>query len=149
MNGGYVLVPINDYHTTTGTPNVYTLNSVSQSHGDHLDDAIESLEGESWTPLAETMFSVYTYFMSRNTSRPSGRPGRLHEVPEVHLPAARDGHGRRPQHHRRPTVPDSPVQWHCQKNFVMLITDGEPTKDDFDTLVADHHSPGLRRLRRT
>ena len=31
-----------------------------------------------------------------------------------------------------PTVPDSPVQYHCQKNFVIIITDGEPTRDDFD-----------------
>jgi type IV pilus assembly protein PilY1 len=29
-------------------------------------------------------------------------------------------------------VPDSPVQYACQKHFVILITDGEPTRDDFD-----------------
>jgi type IV pilus assembly protein PilY1 len=29
-------------------------------------------------------------------------------------------------------VPDSPVEYACQKNFIILITDGEPTKDDFD-----------------
>ena len=32
-----------------------------------------------------------------------------------------------------PTVPGSPVQYACQKNFVIMITDGEPTKDDFDS----------------
>jgi type IV pilus assembly protein PilY1 len=29
-------------------------------------------------------------------------------------------------------VPPDPVQYSCQKNFVIIVTDGEPTKDDFD-----------------
>jgi Tfp pilus tip-associated adhesin PilY1 len=29
-------------------------------------------------------------------------------------------------------IPADPVQFDCQKNFIVLITDGEPTKDDFD-----------------
>ena len=71
-NGGYVVVPANDYLDDTGSPNVYSLNGTTQSHGDHLDDAIEELTGEAWTPLGETLFQVYTYFMSRNASdRPS------------------------------------------------------------------------------
>ena len=34
------------------------------------------------------------------------------------------------------SVIPSPVQYECQKNFVVIITDGEPTKDDFDTTSA-------------
>ncbi|MFI5319158.1 MAG: hypothetical protein ACHQ6V_06230, partial [Myxococcota bacterium] len=50
-NGGYVAVPINDY-LVAGVPNTYTLNSVSRTHGNHLDTIISGLTGESNTPLA-------------------------------------------------------------------------------------------------
>jgi type IV pilus assembly protein PilY1 len=133
VNGGYVLVPINDYNTSSGTPNVYTLNSITQSHGAHLDAAIQSLEGESWTPLAETLFQVYTYFMSRTSSNlPYGQNGTTKFPLYTYRPRESSGTGGDHSTAGVPTVPDSPVQYACQKNFVILITDGEPTKDDFD-----------------
>jgi type IV pilus assembly protein PilY1 len=133
VNGGYVLVPINDYHDAAGNPNVYTLNGVSDSHGDHLDTAIESLEGETNTPLAETLFQVYTYFMSRSSAnRPFGVNGTT-KFPQYTYRPRESGVGGDHSTSGAPTVPDSPVQYACQKNFVILITDGEPTRDDFDT----------------
>lgn len=128
-NGGYVVVPANDYLDANGVPNVYSLNGVNQSHGDHLDDAIEQLTGESWTPLGETLFQIYSYFMSRTANdRPSHGGETFPEY--IYLPSHSNngndsGAG-------APTVPDSPVQYACQRNFVVVITDGEPTKDDFD-----------------
>ena len=132
VNGGYVLVPINDYSTTTGTPNVYTLNGVSASHGTHLDTAIASLEGESWTPLGETLFQVYTYFMARTVANmPYGQNGTT-KFPVYTYRPRETGTGGDHSTSGAPTVPGSPVQYACQKNFVIIITDGEPTKDDFD-----------------
>ena len=127
--GGYVVVPAEDYNTSAGTANSYTLNGVSQTHGEHLDDAIDDLTGESWTPLAETLFQVYTYFMSRTAAdRPPGRISgafpAYQYLPSHAVNGNRSSSG-------PPTVPDSPVQFECQKNFVVIITDGEPTKDDF------------------
>jgi type IV pilus assembly protein PilY1 len=133
VNGGYVLVPINDYNTTAGTPNVYTLNGTSQSHGDHLDDAIESLEGETNTPLAETLFQVYTYFHSRTVGNiPTGKDDVAQFPLYTYRPRESSGLGGDHSTAGVPTVPDSPVQYACQKNFVIIITDGEPTRDDFD-----------------
>jgi len=124
-NGGFVRVPINDYDVAP-----YSLNGSTSTHGNHLDAGIDSLEGLSWTPLGESLFQLYTYFMSRTTSaRPYGA----------------NGSTRFPAYSYRTTtsgnmgvgsstgVPGSPVQYACQKNFVIVITDGEPTKDDFDT----------------
>ncbi len=127
--GGYIVVPAEDYLDTAGNPNSYTLNGSTQSHGDHLDDAIDDLTGESWTPLAETLFQVYTYFMSRNTTDiPAGRVSGT--FPKYsYLPSHADNGDYSTA--SAPTVPDSPVQFECQKNFVVIITDGEPTKDDF------------------
>ncbi len=132
--GGYVRVPANDYFDGMGNPNVYTLNGVTQSHGDHLDDAIDELTGEAWTPLSETLFQVYTYFMSRTTSdRPLGADGSTRFPEYEYRTDWVVGNGGRYSTAGPPTVPDSPVQWPCQKNFVVIITDGEPTKDDFDS----------------
>ena len=64
------------------------------------------------------------YFMSRSgaTNRPkgvNGTPFPAYPLREsdgtVNAPVSRD-----------------PVQYDCQKNFIVMITDGEPTKDDFD-----------------
>jgi len=133
VNGGYVLVPINDYKTTAGLPNVYTLNGTNQSHGDHLDDAIESLEGETNTPLAETLFSVYTYFHSRTTGQiPEGKTAGTFFPKYSYRPRETSGLGG-DHDSSGANVPGSPVQYKCQKNFVIIITDGEPTRDDFDS----------------
>ena len=29
-----------------------------------------------------------------------------------------------------PTLYDSPIDYTCQKNFIVYLTDGEPTRDD-------------------
>jgi len=131
-DGGYVVVPANDYLDASGNPNVYTLNGVTKSHGQHLNDAIDQFSGEAWTPLGESLFQVYTYFMSRKDSdRPVGQDGstefpKYEYLPSHALNGAFSSAG-------APTVPDSPVQYACQRNFVIVLTDGEPTRDNFDT----------------
>lgn len=124
-NGGFVRVPINDYDA----PN-YSLNGATRSHGRHLDAGIDSLEGITWTPLGETLFQIYTYFMSRTSSeRPFGANGST-RFPAYRYRTTLDGNFGPPGSGSQ--VPASPVQYACQKNFVIIITDGEPTKDDFD-----------------
>ena len=114
-NGGFVRVGVDDYSIT---------------HGANLDSAIDALEGVTWTPLGESLFQIYTYFMSRTDSD---------------LPFGADGTTRFPRYRYRTTttgnfgpptttaslVPPDPVQFSCQKNFVIVITDGEPTMDTF------------------
>ncbi len=145
--GGYVRVPANDYLDVNGDPNVYTLNGVSQSHGDHLDDAIDELTGEAWTPLSETLLHIYMYFMDRNSAdRPYGQDGTT-RFPEYEFstswtinnggPYDDDASSDSDANNHPGTPPDHPVQWACQKNFVIILTDGEPTKDDFDLDAPD------------
>ncbi|NQZ99912.1 MAG: hypothetical protein HRU01_25700, partial [Myxococcales bacterium] len=104
-DGGFVSVPIDDY---------------SPTHGAALEDAIEALEGETYTPLGETLYNVYRYFQSR--SNPAlGKDGLPFDAYAIETDGSSGG-----------SVPPSPLQYSCQKNFVLMITDGEPTKDDFD-----------------
>jgi type IV pilus assembly protein PilY1 len=94
-----------------------------------LVNAIDSVDADSYTPLAESLFQAYTYFMSRTTSnRPFGKDGST-RFPLYAYSTSSSGTG-------GPFItsgylPD-PVEYACQKNFVIIVTDGEPTKDDFD-----------------
>jgi len=64
-----------------------------------LTTAIQGMLATTWTPLSETMVEVWLYFKGDDNSFYRG---------------ARY---------------DSPIQYYCQKNFIILITDGEPTMD--------------------
>jgi type IV pilus assembly protein PilY1 len=74
---------------------------------DDLVDTVMHIEGNSWTPLGETMETVLNYFKGGN----------------------------------------SPIIAECQKNFVIVITDGYPTQDrDVSGYLwdrdGDGHDPG-------
>jgi type IV pilus assembly protein PilY1 len=113
-DGGFVAVPVADYTSTQAAA---------------LDSAIEALEGEANTPLAETLYNIYRYYMLRGSNeQPFGKNGST-RFPAYNLRAS-DGTVNTP-------VPASPVTSECQKHFVVIITDGEPTRDDFD----DNTSP--------
>ena len=138
-NGGYVLVPVNDWKYDNdgnpATPKVaysYSLNGLTKTHQQHMMDAINSIDGETWTPLGEALFQNYTYFMSRTTADvPLGRDA-LTKFPKYSYVTAEANNGGRRNPPDTGAVPGSPVQYACQKSFIIMITDGEPTKDDFD-----------------
>lgn len=126
-NGGFVRVPINDYDVAP-----YSLNGSTRTHGQHLDLAIEALRGQTWTPLGESLFQIYTYFMSRDASdRPVGADGTT-VFPRYSYRTTTSGNYGPPVSNSSQLLAD-PVQFSCQKNFVIVITDGEPTKDTFYT----------------
>lgn len=141
-NGAYILVPVNDYKwdhdgnpATPKVPYSYVLNGVTRTHEEHLKAAIVGLDGETWTPLGEGLFQIYTYFMSRtDANRPFGKDGVTRFPKYVYKTndTTASNNGGSYSTSSAPTVPDSPVQYSCQKNFVVVLTDGEPTKDDFD-----------------
>ncbi|MCP3985192.1 MAG: hypothetical protein GY723_12440, partial [bacterium] len=58
--GGFMVVPVEDYLDTTGNPNQYQLNGSTKSHGDHLDDSIDAIDLLLSTPLAQSLFQIYT-----------------------------------------------------------------------------------------
>jgi len=115
-NGGYVLEPVEEYASAQAADFVSSVNAI---------------DAKTWTPLAETLFQLYTYFMSRTEAdRPFGKDG-VTRFPEYVYKTSTAGVGGAYSSSGIPQVPDSPVQYSCQKNFILLITDGEPTKDDF------------------
>jgi len=153
VNGGYVIVPVNDYKwdhdSNPATPKIaktYTLNGVSRTHEEHLKSAIVGLDGESMTPLGEGLFQIYTYFMSRtDANRPFGKDGVTRFPKYVYQTDDTSGasYGGTYSGSGSPTVPDSPVQYSCQKNFVIILTDGEPTMDRFTTVTPTNTAAGF------
>ncbi len=85
------------------------------THSSGLVREIDELKAASWTPFSEAFFSAIGYFayMSPTTSRTGIRinsadfPGDL-----------------------------NPSQYACQQNYVLLISDGNPTADQESTVMA-------------
>lgn len=72
----------------------------------NVDATVQSIEANSYTPLGETLAEIWQYFKGRSSSYNSG------------------------------VSYTSPITNSCQKSFVVIVTDGEPTldqryKDDF------------------
>jgi type IV pilus assembly protein PilY1 len=127
--GGYIKVAVDDY---------------SSSHATAIDGFIDDLDANGYTPLGETLYNVYRYLQSRPNPA-FGKDGST-EFPEYNIKT--DG----TETTNRSTVPPTPLQYTCQKSFVIIITDGEPTKDDFDgmdlerfkdDLIGDYNSDNL------
>ncbi len=65
-----------------------------------LNNSINALTASTWTPLAETLYEVTRYFRGLKTQ------------------------------YNGSLVYTSPILYRCQKNFVIMITDGFPTQDE-------------------
>jgi len=139
-NGGYVEVPIND-----NTP----------AHASDLEASVANTKAHSWTPLGETLFQNYTYFMSRDPDDLIDGVTAGTTFPLYQYDTQPAGGGGAFQSTLSKVIP-SPVEYSCQKNFIIVITDGEPTRDDFDRdptatavgfseygdLIGDYHADG-------
>ncbi|MBC3950416.1 pilus assembly protein [Pseudomonas folii] len=100
--GGRISRVITDLSPVTAT--VYQPNGVSQAQANtnitNLKNAIAALTPTANTPLAETYYEITRYFRGMTSYYPSAQ-----------------------------TTYTSPVQYRCQKNYGVVITDGLPTYD--------------------
>jgi hypothetical protein len=110
-HGGYVTVPID----------AYSNNRTS------LNTGITALDPSGNTPLGETLFQLYTYFMSRSSTtstRPLGQDGST-RFPAYYYNASGS--------YTTSSYLADPVTQSCQKNFIIVLTDGAPSSDNFAT----------------
>jgi type IV pilus assembly protein PilY1 len=92
-----------------------TIESLTGLARTQLTYDIDRIVGQTYTPLAETLYEAGLYFKGGSSYFNSG------------------------------VVYTSPIQYHCQNNFVAIITDGEPTKDRdpiLATVVGDRNGDG-------
>ncbi|HEY8520236.1 MAG TPA: PQQ-binding-like beta-propeller repeat protein [Gammaproteobacteria bacterium] len=79
-----------------------------------MQSAINALTASKWTPLSETLYEAALYMLGRPVDHGLANPK---SVPESH------SGGTAP-------VYNSPIDYSCQKNYIVLLTDGAPTGDD-------------------
>ncbi|WP_024304269.1 pilus assembly protein [Pseudogulbenkiania sp. MAI-1] len=88
-----------------------------KTHLDTVKSAIDNLGADTNTPLAEAYYEMTRYY--RGMTSAYFKP--------VNPASASRGSGNYV----------SPVQYRCQANFVLMMTDGEPTEDNEFPLTAD------------
>jgi len=76
-----------------------TIKSLDDAGRNQLITDVQSIVAETWTPLAETLYEAGRYFKGGPSYFNSG------------------------------VVYTSPIQYYCQRNYVIIITDGKPTRD--------------------
>ncbi len=98
--GGSILHPIEDIVTART----------------ELINEIGGLTPQGWTPLSETLFEAGQYFAGRGVHYGEGHGA------QVSVARSRDPNSGGARY-------ASPMRFGCQKNFVVLLTDGTPTRD--------------------
>ncbi len=88
---------------------------------DAIINDINGLTASGSTPLAETMYEAGQYFAGRDVHFGLNSVAGTNRTPLPSVPASRD-----PQDSSRY---QSPIAYECQRNFAILLTDGEPTQD--------------------
>jgi type IV pilus assembly protein PilY1 len=76
---------------------------------------LSGLKNETWSPLAESLYEAGIYFQKKTSA-----------ITETNYAS-------------------SPVQYYCQKNYVLIISDGDPTKDThsiLNSLIGDRTNDG-------
>lgn len=127
--GGYIIAPLGSSHETIKnavgeTPQegircwyrYYTDEETPYRKNPYRDSLSDSYPTSSGgTPLAETLAEAGLYFAGGNTwANTSGQTG---------YPSESNGLGSSGRY-------TSPIQWRCQKNYIIVVTDGMPTVDD-------------------
>lgn len=101
--GGNIKQSIADLSPVTALGNrAAVTQATADSNYTALSNAISALNAEANTPLAETYYQVTRYFRGLAPS---------------------------PSYTGSPTTYTSPIQYRCQKNYGVVITDGLPTYD--------------------
>lgn len=119
------------------------LSSLTESNRSELLDKIAAVTSSTSTPLAEAFSGVGRYFITGYEDQPLTYIGS--DGNQVSAPG-REIFNREPQWNylspavQKPnnTIEGSAIQYYCQKNFMIAVTDGAPENDD----DISHHLKG-------
>jgi type IV pilus assembly protein PilY1 len=110
INVGLMTFNLNSGSTDNGGYVVHAVENIATAR-DSMKAEINGLVPDGYTPLSETLYEAAQYMAGNavvygTNSVPSSRAG------------------------NNPDLYSSPIADPCQKNFVVLLTDGDPTRDD-------------------
>jgi len=110
VNVGLMTFNRNNDEDDSGGYVVYPMESIDTARAP-IQDAVRNLTPTGFTPLSETMYEAAMYYSGDKVTFGDD------SVPESRDPS-------------NSAVYDSPFEYDCQKNFIVYLTDGEPTRDD-------------------
>jgi len=136
-DGGFLSAKVDDYSTNRNA----------------IEDALDDMEPDGSTPLAESLFKIYTYFMSRTDSEIPVGDDTSTKFPK-YVYRESDGENDSSNAPGDPIeCPNGATTCPCQKHFVIAISDGDPFNDhftlngdetegfdDFQALIGDYHA---------
>ncbi|HEX7080019.1 MAG TPA: PilC/PilY family type IV pilus protein [Gammaproteobacteria bacterium] len=103
-----------DWHDNGG-PVIFAMEDISTAR-EPLQEIMAGLPADGNTPLAETMYEAALYYLGRKVHFGN------YAAPEKSVNAARTASD--------PSIYKTPVEFGCQKNFIVYLSDGLPTHDD-------------------
>ncbi len=107
----------------TGGKVVYPVTGMTTTTKSALTTAINALTPGGFTPLSDTLYEAYLYFNGSTPNFGKYSTG-------TSAPAWMNGANYK-----------SPIQYSCQRNFVVFLTDGLPTHDDAVTTTLYNQLP--------
>lgn len=113
LNG--VNVGLMHFNTTEGGPVAHELADIAVVRNS-MKAAVSALTASTWTPLTETLLEATNYYMGRTVDY--GNVG-----PVLSVAASRVGGVIGSNTYLKP------VSYACQKNYIIFLTDGQPTED--------------------
>ncbi|MDJ0928840.1 MAG: PilC/PilY family type IV pilus protein [Gammaproteobacteria bacterium] len=116
VNVGLMRFNRNEYSGQSGGPVIHAMEDVNAARS-VIKDTIDDLPHSGWTPLSETLYEAGQYYAGRAVDMGNNGPD-VYSVPESRVGGAANGANY-----------DAPVNFQCQKNYVILLTDGAPTRD--------------------
>jgi type IV pilus assembly protein PilY1 len=120
MNTAGVLYACEDTNNLDGAQVIWPIGSQAETDGHTagLISEINTTKANTWTPLAEMMYTAIGYYTQRS---------------EYELNAGYDW--------SRPALP-APITEYCQNNNVLIITDGSSTADQHPDILKDMDMDG-------
>ena len=137
-NGGHVLAAVKDINVAANRQKIVDTLAT-----------FDPLDGNNGTPLSETLYEASLYLQGKAADFGDGKKDRNDERyaspsratdPKEPDPAAYTDAAM--------TTYKSPIEFSCQKNYIVYLTDGAPTvDDDANTQILGRSLPNLRARR--
>lgn len=99
------------FHFEQGGPIIHAVKDLEDNRT-QANNVIDSIPADGWTPLSETLYESALYWRGMQ-----GVYGGTSRTDDDALISS------------NPLIYDPPIDYACAKNFTVLLTDGEPTKD--------------------
>ena len=99
------------FHYDAGGPVIHGIKDLDDNRA-QANNVVDNIPASGWTPLSETLYEAARYWNGL-----SGVYGGTTSTDPDALVSS------------NPMVYKQPAEYACSKNFVVLLTDGEPTKD--------------------